>query len=165
MEIYSQNLKYESQLVSCGNKNSLSKKDKLSEQDKKDWKDFLDNPSDFFRKENLEKERSKKPKRFKFDLHGFSIENANKKVNEIINKSCQEGFSEILFITGKGLHSNIEDSVYVSKEYNQLKNTIPDFIKNSPDLNSKIIKITKANEKLGGGGALIVKLKKLQNKF
>jgi DNA-nicking Smr family endonuclease len=59
----------------------------------------------------------------------------------------------------------MEDSVYVSKEYNQLKNTIPDFIKSSPDLNSKIIKITKANEKLGGGGALIVKLKKLQNKF
>ena len=165
MEIYPQNLKYESQLVSCRNKNSLSKKDKLSEQDKKDWNDFLDNPLDFFKEENLEKEHFEGPKRFKFDLHGFSIENANKKVNEIINKCCQEGFSEILFITGKGLHSNIEDSVYVSKEYNQLKNTIPDFIKNSPDLNSKIIKITKANEKLGGGGALIVKLKKLQNKF
>ena len=139
----------------------MSKKDKLSEQDKKDWKDFLDNPSSFFKKDNLEKENFKRPKRFKFDLHGFSIENANKKVNEIINQCCQEGFSEILFITGKGLHSNIEDSVYVSKEYNQLKNTIPDFIKSSPDLNSKIIKITKANEKLGGGGALIVKLKKL----
>ncbi len=139
----------------------MSKKDKLSEQDKKDWKDFLDNPLSFFEKENLEKEHSKEPKRFKFDLHGFSIENANKKVNEIINKCYQEGFSEILFITGKGLHSNIEDSVYISKEYNQLKNTIPDFIKNSSDLNSKIIKITKANEKFGGGGALIVKLKKL----
>ena len=139
----------------------MSKKDKLSEQDKNDWNDFLDNPLDFFKEENLEKEHFEGPKRFKFDLHGFSIENANKKVNEIINKCCQEGFSEILFITGKGLHSNIEDSVYVSKEYNQLKNTIPDFIKNSPDLNSKIIKITKANEKLGGGGALIVKLKKL----
>ena len=143
----------------------MSKKDKLSEQDKKDWKNFLENPSSFSKKENLEKGHLKRPKRFKFDLHGFSIENANKKVNEIINKCCQEGFSEILFITGKGLHSNTEDSVYVSKEYNQLKNTIPDFIKNSPDLNSKIIKITKANEKLGGGGALIVKLKKLQNKF
>ena len=139
----------------------MSKKDKLSEQDKKDWKDFLDNPLSFFEKENLEKEHPKRPKRFKFDLHGFSIENANKKVNEIINKCYQEGFSEILFITGKGLHSNIEDSVYISKEYNQLKNTIPDFIKNSSDLNSKIIKITKANEKFGGGGALIVKLKKL----
>ena len=139
----------------------MSKKDKLSEQDKKDWKDFLDNPLGFFKEENLEKEHSKRPKRFKFDLHGFSIENANKKVNEIINQCCQEGFSEILFITGKGRHSNTEDSVYVSKEYNQLKNAIPDFIKNSPDLNSKIIKITKANEKLGGGGALIIKLKKL----
>ena len=139
----------------------MSKKDKLSEQDKKDWKDFLDNPLSFFEKENLEKEHSERPKRFEFDLHGFSIENANKKVNEIINQCCQEGFSEILFITGKGLHSNIEDSVYVSKEYNQLKNTIPDFIKNSPDLNSKVIKITKANEKLGGEGTLILKLKKL----
>ena len=139
----------------------MSKKDKLSEQDKKDWNDFLDNPLDFFKEENLEKEHFEGPKRFKFDLHGFSIENANKKVNEIINKCCQEGFSEILFITGKGLHSNTEDSVYVAKEYNQLKNTIPDFIKNSSELNSKIIKITKANEKSGGGGALIVKLKKL----
>ena len=101
----------------------MSKKDKLSEQDQKDWKDFLDNPLSFFEKENLEKEHFKRPKRFKFDLHGFSIENANKKVNEIINQCCQEGFSEILFITGKGLHSNIEDSVYVSKEYSQLKNT------------------------------------------
>ena len=143
----------------------MSKKDKLSEQDKKDWKDFLDNPLGFFEEENLEKEHLKRPKRFKFDLHGFSIENANKKVNEIITKCCQEEFSEILFITGKGLHSNVEDNVYVSKEYNQLKNTIPDFIKNSPDLNSKIIKVTKADEKLGGKGALIVKLKKLQNKF
>ena len=139
----------------------MSKKDKLSEQDKKDWNDFLDNPLDFFKEENLEKEHFEGPKRFKFDLHGFSIENANKKVNEIINQCCQEGFSEILFITGKGLHSNTEDSVYVAKEYNQLKNTIPDFIKNSSELNSKIIKITKANEKSGGGGALIVKLKKL----
>ena len=139
----------------------MSKKDKLSEQDKKDWKDFLDNPLGFLKEENLEKEHPKRLKRFKFDLHGFSIENANKKVNEIINQCCQEGFSEILFITGKGLHSNTEDSVYVSKEYNQLKNTIPDFIKNNSDLNSKIIKIAKANEKLGGGGALIVKLKKL----
>ena len=139
----------------------MSKKDKLSEEDKKDWKNFLDNPLGFFEKENLEKEHSERLKRFKFDLHGFSIENANKKVNEIINQCCQEGFSEILFITGKGLHSNIEDNVYISKEYNQLKNTIPDFIKNSPDLNSKIIKITKANEKLGGEGALILKLKKL----
>ncbi len=139
----------------------MSKKDKLSEQDKKDWKNFLENPPSFSKKENLEKGHLKRPKRFKFDLHGFSIENANKKVNEIINQCCQEGFSEILFITGKGIHSNIEDSVYVSKEYNQLKNTIPDFIKNNSDLNSKIIKIAKANEKLGGGGALIVKLKKL----
>ena len=66
-----------------------------------------------------------------------------------------------MFITGKGSHSKSSDNVYLSKGYNKLKNTIPDFIKNSPDLNSKIIKITKANEKLGGGGALIVKLKEL----
>ena len=79
----------------------MSKKDKLSEQDKKDWKDFLDNPSNFFKKENLEKEHSKKPKRFKFDLHGFSIENANKKVNEIINQCYQEGFSKIYLLQAK----------------------------------------------------------------
>tara|TARA_B100001123_G_C15304228_1_gene1022074 strand:- start:1228 stop:1656 length:429 start_codon:yes stop_codon:yes gene_type:complete len=142
----------------------LSKKDKLSGQDKKDWKKFLDNPSSIFDKE-IENPKQKKWKQFKFDFHGYTINDANAKVYEIITKCYQEGFSEILFITGKGNHSKIDDNVYLSKGYNKLKNTIPDFINNNEDLTSKILKIQEADRNVGGEGALIIKLKKLQDKF
>tara|TARA_B100001996_G_C18218325_1_gene422708 strand:- start:94 stop:522 length:429 start_codon:yes stop_codon:yes gene_type:complete len=142
----------------------LSKKDKLSGQDKKDWKKFLDNPSNVFDKE-IKNSSNKKWKKFKFDFHGYTINEANTKVYEIITKCHQEGFSEILFITGKGSHSKSSDNVYLSKGYNKLKNTIPDFINNNTDLTSKIIKIREADRDIGGEGALIIKLKKLQDKF
>ena len=70
-----------------------------------------------------------------------------------------------MLITGKGNHSKIDDNVYLSKGYNKLKNTIPDFINNNEDLTSKILKIQEADRNVGGEGALIIKLKKLQDKF
>jgi len=142
----------------------LNKKEKQSELDIKDWKTFLENPSNIFDKDK-EIIQKKKYKKFKFDLHGCTIEQANKKVNLIINKCYEEKFSEILLITGKGKHSKKEDSVYFSEEFSKLKNTIPNFIKNNSDLMSKITKIESASKDLGGGGAIVIKLKKLQDKF
>tara|TARA_B100000929_G_C15260880_1_gene336702 strand:+ start:167 stop:592 length:426 start_codon:yes stop_codon:yes gene_type:complete len=138
-----------------------NKKKKVSEKDKKDWEDFLKNQSQVFDKDKevLIKEDSS---RFKFDLHGYSIEDANKKVVQIIENSYEKGFSEILLITGQGHHSNVDDNVYVSKDYSTLRGTIPDFIRNNLDLASKIIQIKEADEKMGGKGALIIKLKKIK---
>ncbi len=67
-----------------------------------------------------------------------------------------------MFITGKGYHSKVDDNVYASKDYSTLKGTVPDFIKNNPDLMSKIIQIKEAEEKMGGKGALLIKLKKIK---
>ena len=106
----------------------MKKKSKLSEKDKKSWEDFLKNPSNIQDKEVKEKE-IKKFHRFKFDLHGLSIEVANKKVTEIIENCYENGFSEILLITGQGHHSNLDKNVYVSKDHSTLKGTIPEFIK------------------------------------
>lgn len=139
----------------------MSNKKKVSGKDKKDWEDFLKNKSKVFDKD---KEISTKEDsfRFKFDLHGYSIEDANKKVIQIIENCYEKGFSEILLITGQGHHSNVDDNVYVSKDYSTLKGTIPDFIRNNLDLASRIIQIKEADKKMGGKGALIIKLKKIK---
>ena len=138
----------------------MIKKD-LSKKDKNDWKEFLDNLSSLPNKDDHNTESNKKDKKYKFDFHGYSIERANKKIYEIIAQCLEKEFKEILIITGKGIHSNKEDDVYTSKDYNKLQNTIPEFIKSNPDLKSKVLKIQKAPKELGGEGALIIKLRKI----
>ena len=139
----------------------MKKKSTLSEKDKKSWEEFLKNSSDIQDKEEKEKEK-KKFIRYKFDLHGLSIDEANKKVVEIIESCYEKGFKEILLITGQGHHSNLDKNVYVSKDHSTLKGTIPEFIKNNSALSSKIIKIENASLREGGKGALIIRLKKFR---
>ena len=139
----------------------MKKKSKLSEQDKKSWDDFLKNPLNIEDKEEI-KTPIKKLSRFKFDLHGLSIDEANKRVTEIIESCYEKGFKEILFITGQGHHSNLDKNVYISKDHNTLKGTIPEFIKNNSVLYSKIIKMENASLREGGKGALIIRLKKFK---
>ena len=138
----------------------MIKKD-LSDKDKEDWEKFLEETSQIPDKDSTKYTKNQKIDKFKFDFHGYSIESANIKVAEIINKCFENGFSELLFITGKGIHSQSEENVYISKEFSKLKNTIPEFIKNNPDLSSKVEKIKGADLKSGGAGALIIKLKKI----
>ena len=137
----------------------MKKKSKLSKADKQSWNDYIENPLDILDKEEKEFKR-KKLTRYKFDLHGLSIEHANKKVSDIIENCYEKGFSEILLITGQGHHSNLDKNVYVSINHSTLKGTIPEFIKNNLSLSSKIIKMENATPKEGGQGALIIKLKK-----
>ena len=138
----------------------MIKKD-LSKQDKKDWKEFLDNPSRVPNKDVSKKQGTDRIKRFKFDFHGHSIEESNKKIDEIIKACYEKGVSEILIITGKGIHSKAEKNVYVSEEYSKLKNTIPEFIKNNLELKLKIDQIKEADQASGGSGALLIKLRKV----
>tara|TARA_B100000941_G_scaffold79030_1_gene54103 strand:+ start:98 stop:520 length:423 start_codon:yes stop_codon:yes gene_type:complete len=139
----------------------LKKRSKLSEKDKKSWEDFLKSPLNIEDKEES-KSQIKKYLRFKFDLHGLSIDEANKKVTEIIENCYEKGFKEILLITGQGHHSNLDKNVYVSKDHSTLKGTIPEFIKNNSALYSKVIKMKNASLKEGGKGALIIRLKKFK---
>mgnify|MGYP001175729610 FL=1 len=136
----------------------MIKKKDLSQDDKKVWDEFVRNPSGIY-----DKDRDKlhpKKTRFKFDLHGFTLENANLKVKELINYCISNNYRELLLITGKGLHSTNEADEYVSKDLGKLKYSVPEYIKNS-ELFSYIISIEDADKKDGGEGGLIIKLKKL----
>ncbi len=132
---------------------------KISDKDLKDWKDFLSN------KESLpDKDQSftkkEKIKKYTFDLHGFSLEDANKKIEDLINKSYEIGVRKLVVITGKGLHSENEKDPYVSKEFGKLKYSVPDYIRKKSELMSKINNIEDADIEDGGSGAFYINLKK-----
>ena len=133
---------------------------KKKNSDLNDWEKFLENPGRIYNKDNYEVTDLNSSKKFRFDLHGYSIEKANSTIEQIISKCYKNGIYQILVITGKGIHSKNENNVFISSEYNKLKNTIPLFIKNKPELDSKIKNIATAPTKQGGEGALIINLKK-----
>ena len=139
----------------------MIKKKDLDQDDKKAWEEYIKNPSDIYDKDKNYSKENQRKERFKYDLHGFTLEDANKKVKEII-LSCKENkYKEILLITGKGLHSTNDRDIYVSKNLGTLRYSVPEFIKSSEELNNFIISIKEADIKDGGEGALLIKLKNL----
>ena len=137
----------------------MKKKDSLSQKDQEDWKNFLEDPSlvpDKDKKYQITKSKSK----FSFDLHGLTLNEANKKVEEIIRSCSEKNYREILLITGKGLHSTHND-VYKSSELSKLRFSVPEFIKSNTEISKLVLSIINAPQKDGGEGALLIKLKKL----
>ena len=139
----------------------MIKKKEPNQEDKKTWEDYIKNPSDIYDKDKNLSNNSQRKDRYKFDLHGFTLDEANKKVRDLINHCIKNNFKELLLITGKGIHSNSEEDAYISKELGKLKYSVPEFIKTNSDLNKLIISINDAERKDGGGGAIIIKLKNL----
>ena len=132
---------------------------KISDKDKKDWEDFLskgeslpDKDTKYTKKEII--------KNHKFDLHGYSLDEANNKIESLINQSYKNGVRKLVIITGKGLHSENEKNPYVSKNLGILKFSVPDYIKKNANLMSKISNITDAEIQDGGSGAFYIFLKK-----
>ena len=138
----------------------MIKKKNLSEDDKKVWEDYTRNPSDIIDKE-IDYSRTVNEGRYKFDLHGYTLNEANKKVKEIILFCVEKNYKEILLITGKGIHSTNDKNIFTSKNLGKLKYSVPDFIQSDEDLRRSILSISQASLKDGGAGALLLKLKKL----
>ena len=139
----------------------MNKKKDLSPENKKNWEDYIKNPSDIFDKDKTNSVDNEKKSRFRFDLHGFTLDQANKKVKEIILSCTEKKYKEILFITGKGKHSTNDKDIYTSKDLGRLKYSVPEFINSNQELRSLIVSIQDARIKDGGEGAIIIKLKNL----
>jgi DNA-nicking Smr family endonuclease len=132
---------------------------KISDKDKKDWEDFLSKDEKLPNKDfNNKKKKNLKIK--SIDLHGHSLENANKAIENFVNISYEDGASKLIIVTGKGLHSQNEKDPYVSKDLSILKYSVPEFIENNIELMKKIIEIKDADIEDGGGGAFYIYLKK-----
>ena len=137
----------------------MKKKEDISDSDKKSWEDYIKNPKDVFDKDLKSTKVNLKRKRYKFDLHGYTLLDANSKIKEIIAFCQAKGFKEILLITGKGMHSNTETNTYVSSQLSKLRYSIPDFIRSDEEISKKVLSISSADADDGGEGALIIKLK------
>ena len=138
----------------------MIKKKDSSQEDKKIWEEYIENPSDIYDKDQGASNNLQRRDRYKFDLHGFTLDEANNKVKEIIEYCLKNKFKELLLITGKGIHSTIDEDVYISKNLGKLKYSVPEFIKTS-EFNKFIISINDAEKKDGGEGAIIIRLKNL----
>ena len=139
----------------------MIKKKNISQEDISTWKNYIKDPKDVFDKDDNQKDNPSSNQRFIYDLHGFTLLEANEKVKEIILLSVKRNYKEILFITGKGMHSNTDKDIYVSKELSKLRYSVPEYIKSNLDLSKNVSSISSASKLDGGEGAIIVKLKKL----
>lgn len=139
----------------------MIKKKNISQEDINTWKNYIKSPNDITDKNNIQNDSKSNHNRFKYDLHGFTLFEANEKVKEIILLCVKKNYKEILLITGKGIHSNVEQDVYASRDLSKLKYSVPEYIKSNLDLSKHIVSISNADKTDGGDGAIIIKLKKL----
>ena len=133
--------------------------DNISDKDKKDWNKFINSTEKLPDKDfkNIEKKNNKTRS---IDLHGFTLDEANKAIENFINKAFSENINKLIIVTGKGLHSKNEKDPYVSKDLSILKYSVPEFISNNASLMSMINEITDAKIEDGGTGAFYIYLKK-----
>ena len=116
-------------------------KNKISDKDKKDWKKFIESKERVQNKDSYNNEEKKISIEKTIDLHGYSLDEANQKIKEFIEKSYLESVSKINIITGKGSRSKNKNDPYQSSDLGILKHSIPDYIKNNIELMKKIKKI------------------------
>ena len=139
----------------------MKKKYAATFKDKKDWTEFLENIDEVSLKEAGESYSEKKINKVKkLDLHGFSLAESAEMVKKFINESYDFGYKKILVVTGKGLRSKSYTNPYVSKKLSILRYSIPEYIKNNENLIKKINRISEAEIKDGGEGAIYIFLKK-----
>ena len=133
--------------------------DNISDKDKNDWQAFISSKEKLKNKDfNPDLKTLQKTKYI--DLHGYTLEEANKHIEKIINDSYLEKIKKIIVVTGKGLHSQNEKNPYVSKDLSILKYSVPEFISNNKNLMKIIHEMKDAKIEDGGGGAFYVYLKK-----
>jgi DNA-nicking Smr family endonuclease len=133
--------------------------DSISKKDKKDWQTFISSNEKLPNKDLKLKQHSL-IKTKSIDLHGYTLDEANKVINNFIKNCYEEKVNKIIVVTGKGLHSENEKNPYVSKDLSILKYSIPEYISNNESLMSVINEIRDAKIEDGGSGAFYIFLKK-----
>ena len=139
----------------------MKKKYPVTSKDKKDWIAFTKRLENVYDKNvDFIKQNTTVNKIRKLDLHGLSLNEANKIVKKFVIQSFEEGYRKLLIITGKGLRSKIHKNPYLSEQMNVLKHSVPEFIRDDEDLLEKISSISTADLKDGGEGAFYIFLRK-----
>ena len=131
----------------------------ISDKDKRDWQTFISG-KDKLPNKDLETRKNNTSKTKSIDLHGYTLENANRTLEKLIKESYASEVRKLIVVTGKGLHSNNQQNPYISKDLGILKHSVPEFIRNNHDLIKIIDSIQDAKIEDGGSGAFYIYLKK-----
>ena len=132
---------------------------KISEKDIKDWHEFIKKDEKLENKDNIQDEKTTK-RHVEIDLHGYTLEEANKKMSDYINECYENNISVINVITGKGLRSKNKENPYSSTDLGILKHSVPNYIKNNSELMNKIKFVDFDEEDKNNKGSFIIFLKK-----
>ncbi len=133
--------------------------DNISDKDKKDWHKFI-NSTEKLPNKDFKYQKKENLKVRSIDLHGYTLDEANKTIEDFIIEAFSKNINKLIIVTGKGLHSENEKDPYVSKDLGILKYSVPEFISNNASLMSMINEITDAKIEDGGAGAFYIYLKK-----
>ena len=133
--------------------------DNISDKDKKDWNNFI-NSKEKVSDKDFKHQEKKIFKTRSIDLHGYTLDEANRTIENFINKAYSENVNKLVVVTGKGLHSENEKDPYVAKDLSILKYSVPEFILNNKSLMNLINEIRDAKIEDGGSGAFYIFLKK-----
>ncbi len=114
-------------------------KKKISDKDKKDWLNFINSKDKIEIKDNISQKQKSNLYNRKIDLHGYSLDEANKIIYNFILYCYRNNVKKISIITGKGSRSKNKDNPFQSENLSILKHSVPDFIKSKIEL-LKVIK-------------------------
>ena len=132
---------------------------KISEKDIKDWQEFIKKDEKLENKDYIQDVKTTK-KHVEIDLHGYTLEEANKKMSDYINECYENNISVINVITGKGLRSKNKENPYSSTDLGILKHSVPNYIKNNTELMNKIKFVDFDEEDKNNKGSFNIFLKK-----
>ena len=132
---------------------------KITDKDKQDWDKFLSSSEKIKNKDSNLKNKVKKYLIKTIDLHGYSIEDANKTISELISRCFLNKINKIKVITGKGLRSTNKNNPYLSEDLSILKYSVEDYIRSNKDLMELIKETKEAKIEDGGSGAFYIYLK------
>ena len=132
---------------------------KISEKDIKDWQEFIKKDEKLENKDNIQDDKTTK-RHVEIDLHGYTLEGANKKMSDYINECYENNISVINVITGKGLRSKNKENPYSSTDLGILKHSVPNYIKNNTELMNKIKFVDFDEEDKNNKGSFNIFLKK-----
>ena len=134
---------------------------KISDQDQKDWKKFINSNEKLENKDKTIIKIEKNSNYKSIDLHGYTLENANKVIGDFIDKCYLDNVKKIKVITGKGSRSKNKQDPYLSTNLSILKYSVPDYIKNNIKLMKKIklLDLDSVNDKSQGTFNIILKKK------
>jgi DNA-nicking Smr family endonuclease len=97
----------------------------------------------------------------RLDLHGMKQREAHSALRRFLKSAQGKGYRHVLVITGKGAVTDTRRSFYEEDERGVLRQAVPHWLA-APDLAPVVVSFAPAPRRLGGEGALYVRLRRTQ---